>query len=108
MYQGVCNFSFITNVLYHKSSIHCRCSNHNHFTSYAKLGVKLREADDNDIYKMTNCLSSCHKSTFEIELSQQNDLSLDDSQDSALMLATRFPLSRYELREQVLMRETII
>ena len=48
-------------------------------------------------------MSSCHKSTFEIELSQQNKFRLEDSQDSALMIATKFPLSRYELREQVLM-----
>ena len=58
-------------------------------------------ADDNDIYKMTGCLSSCQKSTFEIELSQQNENSLDDSKDSALQLTTIVPLSRYELREQV-------
>ena len=58
-------------------------------------------ADDNDIYKMTGCLSSCQKSTFEIELSQQNENRLDDSKDSALQLTTIVPLSRYELREQV-------
>ena len=52
-------------------------------------------------------MSSCHKSTFEIELSQQNEFRLDDSQDSALMIATKFPLSRYELREQVLMCQAI-
>ena len=58
-------------------------------------------ADDNDIFKMTGCLSSCQKSTFEIELSQQNENRLDDSKDSALQLTTIVPLSRYELREQV-------
>ena len=59
------------------------------------------EADDNDVYKMTDCLSSCHKSTFELELSQQNKNNLEDSRDSALLLTTRYPLKRYELRKQV-------
>ena len=59
------------------------------------------EADDYDIYNMTDCLSSCRKSTFELDLSQQNELNLEDSKDSALVLTTRFPLRRYELRKQV-------
>ena len=59
------------------------------------------EADDNDIYNMTDCLSSCYKSTFELELSQQNENNLEDSRDSALLLSTTFPLRRYELRKQV-------
>ena len=79
-----------------------RCSNHDQFTKYTNFGIKLLEADDNDIYKMTGCLSSCHKSTFEIELSQQNENHLDNSKkESALQLTTLFPLSRYEVREQV-------
>ena len=90
--------------IWFQSWIKCyfRCTNHQQFSTYANLGSQLRVADDHDIYEMTGCLSSCHKSTYDIELSQHNENSPDNMVSSILMLSANFPLSRYEVREQVL------
>ena len=69
--------------------------------SYTNLGYKLMVADDHDLYDITGCLSSCNKSSYEIELSQQNEISNEDTKDNILQLFAGFPLSRYERREQV-------
>ena len=51
---------------------------------------------------MSGCLSSCKKSTYEIEWSQQNARIREDSaEESPFILTGNFPLSRYEVREQV-------
>ena len=79
-----------------------RCTNHQQFSSYAEYGSILRGADDHAVHNMSGCLSSCKKSTYEIESSQQNAKIREDSaEDNLFILQANFPLSRYEVREQV-------
>ena len=80
-----------------------RCKDTSEFTKYTDLNRKLYHGDENDVFELTGCLSSCDK--FEYVASPLTDLRIMEtpwkSNENTLQISFFFTTGRHDVREQV-------
>ena len=81
-----------------------RCNESEQLEKYLKFAAALYLADENEIYELTGCLSTCEK--FEYAVHPMTDLTItkdeDPNNENTLRLEFYFTTGRHELREQVM------
>ena len=82
-----------------------RCTKEHQFAKYAVLSYKLMVADELDILEITGCLSSCHKSSYEIELRQKHEENTG-AEGNSLEFKVVHSERRHEVKEQVRHRKS--
>ena len=84
-------------------AFYARCNEPEQLEKYLNLTTKLYLADENEIYELTDCLSTCEK--FEYAVQPMTDLTITEENDktkaNTLRLQFYFTTGRHELREQV-------
>ena len=80
-----------------------RCNETDKLEKYAKLNYKLTLADENEVFKLTGCLSPCEK--FEYSLTPMTDLFYAPTNSKELakkvLIHLYFTTGRHDVREQV-------
>ena len=80
---------------------HFRCKNETQLKTYVTYGKKLYNANDNEMFELTGCLSNCHKYKYKLEAVSLITKIREDTLKSAINIALYYPATEHKVYKQV-------
>ena len=84
---------------------HPSCNETDQLMKYNNLGMRLSQADENEIFELTGCLSTCDKYEYAVQpdttLNKVKEILAQNGEPNALGLKFYFLSGRHEVKEQV-------
>ena len=82
------------------------CNETEQFKIYSDLNKELSQADENEVFKITGCLSTCDKYEYLIQpettlIKKSGSLSFNGGRNNQLFLKFYYPSGRHTVKEQV-------
>ena len=77
------------------------CNETEHFKIYSDLNKELSQADENEVFKLTGCLSTCDKYEYMIQPETTLLKGIEYREEDELHLRFFFPSGRHTVKEEV-------